>query len=116
MSDTDCLGRSLLPMRRGQSANLMASQSFQKQLGDSVGEPFGSLEAEGMTDASRQYYWDICSRGAGEYCLAVSYDLVLWIDERDIIFREPCKVGVRKLIRRLADVLGRHSESGPVHR
>ena len=58
-----------------------------------------------MTDAFRQYYWDICSRGAREYCLAVSYKLMLWVDECDIIFCEPRKVGVQKLIRRLADVL-----------
>ena len=29
--------------------------SFQKQLGDSVGKPFGPLEAEGMPDAFCQY-------------------------------------------------------------
>ena len=38
--------------------------SFQKKLGDSVCEPFGSLEVDGMTDAFCHYHRDICSRGA----------------------------------------------------
>ena len=69
-----------------------------------------------MTDAFRQYYWDICSRGAGEYCLAVSGYLMLWVDERDIIFREPRKVSVRKLMLQLKNVLHRHGEGDFVHR
>ena len=90
--------------------------SFQKQLGDSVGEPFGSLDVDGMTDAFRQYYWDIYSRGAGEYCLAVSGYLMLWVDERYIIFREPRKVSVRKLMVHLEKVLHGHGGGGFVHR
>ena len=68
-----------------------------------------------MTDAFRQYYRDIRSRGSSEYCLAVSYDLILWVDERNIIFREQCKVGVRKLMGRLKKVLERHGKGGFVH-
>ena len=69
-----------------------------------------------MTDAFRQYHWNICSRGAGEYCLVVTYNLVLWIDERDIIFREPREVGVRKLMGRLEKVLDRHGNGSFVRR
>ena len=117
MSDTNGLGRSLLPMRRGQSARLdgLIKVSFQKQLGDSVGEPFGSLDVDGMTSAVCHYHRDICSRGAGEYYLAVSYNFMLWVDERDIIFRQSRKVSVRKLIVHLEKVLHRHEECGFVN-
>ena len=90
--------------------------SCQKQLGDSVGKPFGSLEVDGMTDAFGHYHRNMCSRGAGEYCAAISDYLMLWVDKRDIIFREQRKVSVRKLMLQLKNVLHRHGEGDFVHR